>query len=288
MSFLSDIFKPEAANKVNNENIILNKAGDLLYIEFKNLKKYSDILTHCFTTRLGGVSGGECSSLNLSFNRNDSKENILKNYGLIADAIGVDFDKMVLSNQIHDNRIRLVQPEDAGKGLIKESDIIGFDGLSTNHAGIPLVTFYADCVPVLMLDPVKKAVTAVHSGWKSTVKNIAYHALMLMKDTYNSNFKDIQVAIGPSICKNCFEVDIEVYNCFIDTFSWCNRFTGYRNGKYYIDLQQIIRQVMIDAGVLEQNLVISNICTKCNKDIFFSYRGDKGKTGSLAAIMMLK
>lgn len=288
MSLLSNSIAKRAGNGQNNDNVIFNQLGDLIYIQFKNLKKYDNILTHCFTTRLGGVSEGECTSLNLSFNRNDSKENVLKNYKIVADAIGVDFNKMVLSNQIHDNKIRVVQLDDAGKGLVRESDIIGFDGLSTNKSGIPLVTFYADCVPVLMLDPVKKAITSVHSGWKSTVKNISYEALMLMKDTYNSDFKDIQVAIGPSICKDCFEVDSDVYNCFIEKFSWCDKYTDYRNGKYYIDLQQIIKQVLVDAGVLEQNIIISNICTKCNNDVFFSYRGDKGKTGSLAAVMMLK
>jgi YfiH family protein len=288
MSFLSSGFAESSENRHNNENTILNKVGDLVYVEFKNLKKYDNILTHCFTTRLGGVSGGECASLNLSFNKNDNKENIIKNYRIITDAIGVDFNKMVLSNQIHDNKVRVVKPADAGKGLVRESDIIGFDGLATNYSGIPLVTFYADCVPVLMLDPVNKAITAVHSGWKSTVKNISYQALMLMKDTYGSNLKDIQVAIGPSICKECFEVDFDVYNCFIEKFIWCKKYTHYRDGKYHIDLQRIIKQVMVEAGVLECNIDISDVCTKCNNDVFFSYRGDNGKTGSLAAIMMLK
>lgn len=272
----------------NNDNIILKQKENLLYIEFKNLKQYDNILTHCFTTRLGGVSEGECSSLNLSFSRKDSRENVLENYRIISDAIGVDFNKIVLSNQIHDNKIRIVKAEDAGKGLIRESDIIGFDGLSTNVPGIPIVTFYADCVPVLLLDPVRKAITAVHSGWKSTVQNIVREALRTMKDAYNSDFSDIQAAIGPSICKNCFEVDEDVYNSFIEKFSWCDKYTDYRNGKYYIDLQGIIRQVMINAGVPDKNINISGVCTKCNNDVFFSFRGDDRKTGSLAAIMMLK
>lgn len=272
----------------NNDNIILKQKEDLLLLEFKNLKKYDSILTHCFTTRLGGVSEGECSSLNLSFNRNDSKENVIENYRIIANAIGIDFDKMVLSNQIHDDKIRFVQAEDAGKGLTKESDIIGFDGLTTNQSGIPLVTFYADCVPVLFLDPVKKAIAAVHSGWRSTAKNISYNALMVMKDRYGSDLKDIQVAIGPSLCSDCFEVDVDVYNCFVEKFSWCTKYIDYRNGKYHIDLQQIIRHVLVDAGVPNENILKSNVCTKCNNDVFFSFRGDRGKTGSLAAIMMLK
>lgn len=272
----------------SNDNIIINKKNDLVYVEFQNLKKYDGILTHCFTTRLGGVSTGECSSLNLSFGRNDSRENVLINYKIIADAIDIDFEKMVLSNQIHDNKIKIVDIEDIGKGLIKESDITGYDGLSTNKPGIPLVTFYADCVPVLFLDPVKKAITAVHSGWKSTVKNIACEALLLMKESYGSKPQDLQVAIGPSICKDCFEVGEEVYNEFINKFEWCEQFIEFKAGKYYIDLQRIIKRVLTDEGVPKQNINVSNVCTRCNNDMFFSYRGDNRKTGSLAAIMMLK
>ncbi|ACL74988.1 peptidoglycan editing factor PgeF [Ruminiclostridium cellulolyticum] len=272
----------------SNDKITLKQKNDLLYIQFQNLKEYEDILTHCFTTRLGGVSQGAFFSLNLSFSRDDIRENVLENYRRLADAIGVEYNKMVLSNQIHDNKIRIVSAADAGKGLVMESDIVGFDGLSTNQPGIPLVTFYADCVPVLFLDPVKKAITAVHSGWRSTVKNISYEALVLMKNTYNSNYNDIQVAIGPSICMNCFEVGKEVYDSFKEKFSWCDTYTEYRDGKYYMSLQKIIKHVLTDAGVPGENIMVSDVCTKCNTDLFFSFRGDKGKTGSLAAVMMLK
>jgi YfiH family protein len=272
----------------SNGRIILKQKKELLYIQFENLVKYENILTHCFTTRHGGVSRGECTSLNLSFNRNDSRENVIQNYKLLADAIGVDFKKMVLSNQVHDNKIKIVGLEDAGKGLARESDIIGYDGLSTNQSGIPLVTFYADCVPVLFLDPVKKAITAVHSGWKSTVKNISLEAVKLMQSTYGSDLGDIQVAIGPSICRDCFEVDTDVYDCFKDKFSWCDEYTEFKNGKCYIDLQRIIKHVLVDAGIPDNNISISDVCTRCNTDVFFSFRGDNRKTGSLAAVMMLK
>lgn len=272
----------------NNDKITLTQTNDLLYVQFTNLKKYEDLLTHCFTTRLGGVSQGECQSLNLSFNRNDSRENVIRNYRILSEALKVDFDKMVLSDQVHDNKIRFVGPEDAGKGLTKASDIKGFDGLTTNIPGIPLVTFYADCVPVLLLDPVKKAITAVHSGWKSTVKNISFEAVKLMQTLYGTDPADLQAAIGPSICGECFEVDSDVYTQFINKFEWCNEFTKYQNGKYYIALQPIIQRVLKDAGLLQQNITISEVCTRCNRDVFFSYRGDCRKTGSLAAIMMLK
>ncbi len=272
----------------SNDRFYVHKQDDLKYIEFTNLKKYEKILTHCFTTRHGGVSKDECTSLNLSFNRKDSRENVLTNYHIIAEAIEVDFNKMVLSNQVHENKIRFVSAEDAGKGLARDSDIIGYDGLTTNVPGIPLVTFYADCVPVLMLDPVKKAITAVHSGWKSTLENISGEALELMKQIYKSDSKDLQIAIGPSICQNCFEVGEDVYRLFKDKYTWCDTYVDSRNGKYYINLQRIISRVLTDAGVPDNNILVSGVCTKCNNDMFFSYRGDHKCTGSLAAIMMLK
>ncbi len=272
----------------SNDRFCVHKKDGLQYIEFTNLKKYENILTHCFTTRHGGVSKGECTSLNLSFNRKDSRENVISNYHIIAEAIEVDFNKMVLSNQVHDNKIRFVSAEDAGKGLARDSDIIGYDGLTTNVPGIPLVTFYADCVPVLMLDPVKKAITAVHSGWKSTLENISGEALELMKQIYKSDLKDLQIAIGPSICQDCFEVGEDVYGLFKNKYPWCDTYVDSRNGKYYINLQQIISRVLADAGVPDNNILISGVCTKCNNDMFFSYRGDHKCTGSLAAIMMLK
>jgi len=272
----------------SNDRICVQKRADLQYIQFKNLKKYENILTHCFTTRLGGVSKGECNSLNLSFNRNDSRENVISNYHIIAEAIEVDFNKMVLSNQVHGNKIKFVSAEDAGKGLVRDSDIIGYDGLTTNVPGIPLVTFYADCVPVLMLDPVKKAITAVHSGWKSTLGNISGEALEMMKQIYKSDLNDLQIAIGPSICQDCFEVGAEVYEQFKSRYPWCDTYVNSRNEKYYINLQQIIIRVLTDAGVPGQNILVSGVCTKCNNDMFFSYRGDCKRTGSLAAIMMLK
>ena len=274
--------------RLENDKITVLQEKELALIQFNNLLQYEDILTHAFTTRLGGVSSGECSSLNLSFNRNDSAENVKSNYRIVADALGLDYQKLVLSNQVHDNKIFVVGEKDAGKGLTKESDIIGYDGLITNCSGVPLVTFFADCVPVLMLDPENKAIAAVHSGWKSTVRNISFEAVKLMQSEYGTKPEKLKVAIGPSLCQKCFEVSSDVYEEFVNAFSFIDTFSKKIGDKYYISLQEIIKKVLIDANVNEENILISDICTKCNNDVFFSYRGDNKMTGSLAAFMMLK
>ena len=274
---------------LDNQSVVHVKEGQLEYIQFRNLKKYDDIVTHCFTTKKGGVSTGEYTSLNLGFNRNDTRENVEENYQRICKVLNVKYESMVLSKQIHGNSIKEIYAEDMGKGTVKESDIYGYDGLITNVPGVALVTFYADCVPVFFLDPVKKVIALAHSGWKGTVLEIAREAILKMVGVYGCAVENIETAIGPSIGQCCFEVDEDVYIEFKAKFQWMDQCSLLKaNAKWHIDLQEVIRRTLLDTGVKNEKISISGICTMCNKHIFFSHRGDKGKTGSLTAIMMLK
>ncbi|HHW47424.1 MAG TPA: peptidoglycan editing factor PgeF [Clostridiaceae bacterium] len=268
---------------------IIKDINGLKYVQFKNLLKYEGQLVHCFTTRIGGVSSGECATLNLGFNRNDSRENVLENYRRVCNALDIDMESLVFSNQVHDKRIKIVDENDRGKGITRESDIIGYDALATNCKNVALVTFYADCVPVLLYDSGKGAIASVHSGWRGTVKKIAANAVRKMAEAYGCNPGKIEAVIGPSIGRCCFEVGEEVYREFVENIEYsadCCVKTGIR--KWNVDLQEIIKKTLIYSGLKENNIYLSEICTKCNKDMFFSHRGDNGKTGSLAAIMMLK
>ncbi|WP_242987469.1 peptidoglycan editing factor PgeF [Anaerobacterium chartisolvens] len=253
------------------------------FIKFKKLDSYSDMLVHCFTTRLGG-SGG----FNLGFNRGDSRERVVENYKKLADALDIDCRNMVLSGQVHDDRIYPADERDRGKGLFCESDIKGYDALMTNKRNTALVTFYADCVPIYLLDPEKKAIALVHSGWRGTVLEIASKTIDGMRNKYGCDPFDIQAVIGPSIGKCCFEVGEEVYSEFMQRLIWssphCKK-TGL--DKWHIDLQSIIKSSIVNAGVKEENICLTGVCTKCNKDLFYSYRGDEGRTGSMAAVMQL-
>jgi YfiH family protein len=269
--------------------VITVESNGLRYIQFANLKKYDNTITHCFTTRIGGVSTGECASLNLGFNRNDKRENVLENYKRICEVLDIDPGNMVLSNQVHDNKVKVVDYNDRGKGIIRSSDIVGYDGLVTNNKDVALVTFYADCVPLFFFDCEKNVIALAHSGWRGTVKGIAKETLRKMNEEFGCKTGDIEVAIGPSIGKCCFEIGKEVYDEFLDTLGWSKDYckkTG--EVKWHIDLKGIITHMLIDAGVNAQKICNANICTKCNKDVFFSHRGDKGKTGSMTAIMQIK
>jgi YfiH family protein len=257
-------------------------------VKFSFLEKYEEFLVHCFTTRNGGVSQGECSTLNLGYNRNDKKENVTRNFKLVSEALNVSFENFVLSNQVHDNRIKIVNKGDRGKGIIKKSDIIGFDGLITNEKDVALVTFYADCIPIYMIDIKKEVIALLHSGWRSTYREISMEALEIFEGTYNSNLNDIIVLIGPSIYDCCFEIDRDVLDLFIDKFSLTKEYYSKRDDKWILKLQKIIVDTLIARGINKKNIFNSKLCTKCNKKYFFSHRGDKGKTGALSAIMQLK
>lgn len=273
---------------MTRNSYIWKENGQLKLLQFGNLLEFSDNISHCFTTRLGGVSQGECFSLNLGFNRNDSRENVMQNYRLVCEAMGFNLENLVLSRQVHGNKIYKVTKNDKGKGICKENDLLGFDGLMTNEREVVLVTFYADCVPLFFYDPVNNAIALSHSGWRSTKKQIAAETVKAMKNEYGSNPDELICAVGPSIRQCCFEVGEEVVNEFVNDIPWSSEYCSRKSkDKWHIDLQGIIKKTLLNEGISENNITDANICTKCDKDTFFSHRGDNGKTGSMTAFMQL-
>lgn len=274
---------------LENKNISYISFNGLELIKFKNFEKYENIITHGFSTRIGGVSSGECATLNFGFNRKDIKENVEENYKRIGQALQIKPENMVFSSQVHDNKIKVVGKDDRDKGILIKSDIIGYDGLCTNEPEVALVTFYADCVPVFFLDPVKRVIATCHSGWRGTVKRISAETIALMESQFGCKREDLETAIGPSIGECCFEVGEEVYFEFSRDFKYIDEYTVKKSdNKYYISLQKVIKYTLEEAGIIPDKICLSNICTRCNNDVFFSHRGDNGKTGSLAGFIQLR
>ena len=240
-------------------------------------------ITHGFTSKLGGVSHGKISGLNLGFRVGDDKKSVLENYKLVSKDLSLDLNRAVLSKQTHTDNIRIVTESDMGKGIMRDSDIEDTDGLITNIQNIPLVIFAADCTPILLYDKANSVIAAVHSGWRGSVKGIAPKCIKLMKEVFGSNPKDIVAAIGPCIGPCCFEFGPEAIHIFPSDYRKQNP-----DGKYMIDLWAYNRDKMIEAGLSAENIDISRICTACNADRFYSYRTHKDKTGRLAGIIMLK
>jgi YfiH family protein len=244
---------------------------------------------HCFTTRQGGVSEGIYNNLNTSLTKNDLRENVLENLDRVCSAIEVDSNKLVFSQQVHGDTIWVVTEADIGKGITAKSDIKGVDALITNVIGVPMITFYADCVPVFILDPVKKAVGLAHSGWKGTTLKIAVKTIQKMSEVYGTNPKDCLIGIGPSIEMKCFEIKEDAATLFKQSFDNWEAFMKKSNEEHYTaDLWLAIKLMLMSIGVQEQNITISGLCTCCKDDLFFSHRRDKGSTGSLSSIIEIR
>lgn len=264
------------------------KKEELVYLSIPAFER-TGMVKHCFTTRVGGVSQGIYNSLNTSLVKEDSEENVRRNLELLCSEIDIDYTKLVLSKQTHEDNIRVVTEEDIGKGITVSSDIENTDGLMTNIPGIPLITFYADCVPLFFLDTKQRAIAVTHSGWKGTVLKIGAKTIKQMTEVYGTMPKDCLVGIGPSIEMDCFEVGPEVAQEFRNaSINWAEFIKPFGYDKFKIDLWEVNKQMLIEAGIPEENITISGYCTKCNEDLFFSYRRDKGRTGSLSAIMELR
>ena len=215
----------------------------------------------------------------------------MENYRRMAAVLGTDAEKMVLSYQTHTTNVRLVTEEDAGKGIVKERDYTDVDGLITNIPGITLVTFYADCVPLYFVDPIRKAVGLSHSGWRGTVHKIGKITVQAMADQYGSRPEDIVAIIGPSICQDCYEVSEDVILEFQKYYREdCQSELYYRkeNGKYKLNLWRANEIVMEEAGILPENIHTTQWCTCCNPELLYSHRASKGKRGNLAAFLGLK
>ena len=264
-----------------------NKLGELYYYTIPSFTE-TGLVKHGFSSRLGGVSQGEVASLNLGFKRKDSADNVKKNFQIICQALGIETRQMVFTDQVHKDRVALVDETDSGKGFDRPSDIRGCDGLITNRPGLALVTFYADCVPLYFLDPRQRAIGLAHSGWRSTLAEIGKKTLLAMQEYFATDPSDCLVGIGPSIGQCCFEVDRPVAELFTTNYpKYQAELVKKKAEKYHIDLWSLIRLQLINAGIREENITLASTCTACNNKVFFSHRADKGKTGSLAAFLML-
>lgn len=253
----------------------------------------SDV-THCFTTRTGGVSQGGQSSLNLSFSREKSADNVRENYRRVAEELGVDYTKMTRVPQKHTDHVLIVTDEHTGIGISKAfpegcADY-GYDAMITNVPGIVLCTSHADCVPVFLYDKVRNVVGAVHSGWRGTAKKISLNAVNSMIHEYGSSPEHIKAVIGPSIGIDKFECDKDVFDVFSEKFErdfaeFSSKYIYKKGAKFHISVSGFVYQTLIEAGIVENNIYKDTRCTFENESMFFSHRRDKGDTGVMAAVI---
>ena len=257
-------------------------------LHFKKLDE-TGLVKHCFTTREGGASKDIYSTMNLSFTRGDDEKSVMENYRRIAAVMKEDITAFVCSDQTHTTNVIRVGKAERGIGITKEKPYTDVDGLVTNESGVVLSTFYADCVPLFFVDTKNKAIGLSHSGWRGTVGRMGHKTLVKMKEEYGTSPEDVVAAIGPSICQSCYEVSEDVAYKFIEEFEGFEKeiLIDKGNGKYQLDLWKANEIVLLQSGILKENLAVTNICTCCNSKLLFSHRASAGKRGNLGAFMCL-
>lgn len=272
-----------------SNTMTLNSPASVPYLTYNSLSEIN-FINHAFSTRLGGVSEGEFTSMNMAFNRGDNPENVTENYKRICKSAGFDFDSLTASAQDHNTFVRAVTSENKGVGIYKPRDLQSVDALITNEKGVTLVTYYADCTPLFFVDTKQKAIGLAHAGWRGTVGRIGEKVVNKMTELYGTNPADIVAAIGPAISVCCYEVDkpcADNFYALSDLDS--SRFVFPKeNGKYMIDLLETNRQILVAAGVKNENITVSDVCTNCNSELLWSHRATKGKRGTMSAFMCIK
>ena len=277
--------------------MIKNNKNGIEYLTFNNISSLNGI-RHAFSTRLGGVSTGIYSSMNLGFTRGDIRENVEENFRRMASVLSCEPSDFVTGVQTHTTNVHRVSKKDAGKGVTRPVDYTDVDGLITDEQGLVLTTFYADCVPLFFVDPVHRAIGLSHSGWRGTVKRMGKVTIDAMRDNFGTDPNDLVCGIGPSICMDCYEVSEDVAEAFMKEFSGCllsagdtldnNKFLMSKgNDKYLLDLRAANRLIMLEAGVPAENIELPGICTCCNPDYLFSHRASKGQRGNMAGFLQI-
>ena len=256
------------------------KKGTLEYLAADGIA-----VPHCFTTRHGGVSTGIYASMNLAIGKDDTLDNVKANLHILAGALGFDPEKLVLTRQIHSDIVRVVTDQDCNGPCHR--DYPQCDALVTNTPGVTLLVFTADCTPLLLHDPVTGAVGAAHAGWRGTAQDIAGNVVRTMVREFGCKPENIRAAIGPNIGQCHFETGEDVPQALLDTFGpEVETCIEKRGEKYFPDLKAVNALALRRAGVTKME--ISDDCTYCSPDRFWSHRVTKGERGSQGALIVCR
>lgn len=266
-----------------------NIKGDLVWMTADDFDDFSNV-THAFTTRYGGVSEGIFDSLNLGFGRGDVPERVEENYDIICSALGVSCGDIAATRQIHSDIVRKVSYADK-KERLGDPTPYEADALITDEKNLILTILIADCIPVLFYAEDSNAIGAAHAGWRGTAADIVGKTVSALCDEYGGSADNIHAVIGEGIGVCCFETGREVYDavealglsCGMDILA-----VDDCNGKYHIDLKEVNRQLLIRAGVPEDNISVSGECTRCLCDKYWSHRATHGERGTQAAMISLR
>ncbi len=271
-----------------DRGFVLKDYGSIKLYEIPSFNK-TGLVRHGFTTRIGGVGAKPYDTLNLAFHVGDNPETVTANREKVCRLFGTRLEAVVSAQQVHGVNVAVVDDRHAGCGAFSEETAIpDTDGIVTARPGLLLATFYADCVPIFILDPLNKVIGSVHAGWKGTAARVGARAIEIMEDTFNSDPGRCLVGIGPSIGPCCYEVDEQVIGAFRSEFDWWQEILWpVTSEKSRLDLWKANLKILLEAGIDPDNVELAHMCSCCNQNLFFSYRGSRGNTGRMGAIIML-
>lgn len=260
-------------------------------VQFYTVPAFSKtaLVKHGFSTRIGGISQEPFQTLNLGFHTGDDWETVKENRRLFTASIGIPLENVVAANQVHGEKIYVADLSDRGKGALEQETVIKeTDALITKEPNVALIAFYADCVPIMFLDPVEKVIAIAHAGWKGTVLQISKKTVEKMANEFGCQRENILAAVCPSIGPCHYEVDAPVINQFRERFPWWEKVLELKDkGKAQLNLWKANQLQLLDAGVLNHHILVAEICTYCHPELLYSYRYSNGKTGRMAGIIML-
>ena len=261
---------------------MINKGGRINLFEFENLAAVPG-LVHFVTTRSGGSSLPPYDSLNLGLHTADNPEHVLANRLLLAGETGIAPDKFLYASQVHSGDVKVIDAEAIKNDVLLKNPRT--DATITNLPGICLMVMVADCVPLVLFDPVKKVSAVIHAGWRGTVQHITSNTIHKMTECFGCDPADIIAGIGPSIGPCCYEVGEEVRQVVEQSFGTTEGFLIYHthSKKPHFDLWYANHKQLTDLGVKPLNIETSQLCTKCRQDLFYSSRASLGITGRLGA-----
>jgi polyphenol oxidase len=272
-------------NKLNDE-ILEDHKGGVLTLSFPRLG-HPTLMRHAISTRVGGVSGGTYQSMNISFKVSDDSLRVEENRRLLSQSLEMDMDRAVYLTQVHSDKVFKLDHSN----LPKRGQSLGEgDALITNLPNVPIVIMVADCLPILFYDQAHKAIGLAHAGWRGTVAQIAVKTLKAMMEAYGTNPADVKVVLGPAIGVCCYEVGPDVKEKF-DAFTYAEEVLEQSgNANWKLNIPEANARQLLEAGVPEDRLIRSNLCTVNRIDLFYSHRAEAGPdqpTGRFGAFMML-
>lgn len=258
--------------------------GTVRYVQDPHVGRH-EFITHAFCTRKGGASRGRFARLNFSTNEGDTEEAVRANWDILAQAFRIPFTRFVTVCQIHGDGVLVI---DTPYDDRRDPPRLEYDAIVTNEPDLAIGVKTADCVPVLLVDIVRRVIGVVHAGWQGTALHIVAGTVSVMQERFSSATKDIEAVIGPAIGPCCYEVD-EVVRAKLQHAGPWNLLAveSDRCGHWMLDLPGANYLQLVHAGIPPQNISLTRLCTSCNKDLFFSHRGEGGRTGRQLSFIML-